>query len=49
MALSSEAYFALKKGLVASFRAFQGIADPGAALAGAVLSGVCSIFYMAIV
>jgi hypothetical protein len=43
------AYFALKKRVAAIFRAFQGSAAPLGALPGAVLIGVCSIFYMAIV
>jgi hypothetical protein len=43
------AYFALKKRIVAIFRAFQGSATPFGAKPGAVLIGVCSIFYMAIV
>jgi hypothetical protein len=47
--LSIEAYFAPKEGLMAVFRAFQAATGQREPLSGAVLSGVCSIFYMTIV
>jgi len=47
--LSREAQFALKGCSVANFRALQGTAAVFKAVWGAVLSRVCSIFYMTIV
>jgi hypothetical protein len=47
--LSIEAYFAPKEGSMAIFRALQADTGQREPLPSAVLSGVCSIFYMTIV
>jgi hypothetical protein len=47
--LSRELHIALKEGCVANVRALQGSAVSANPRFDRVLSGVCSIFYMAIV